>query len=128
MPEMYLLRPSNISRDTELRCVATSYVDSSLKRKATGFATSSGLPSLPNAHGFKIGVVAILVAAAFIGVLILPGQKQFTRMLRLPNSFAALLVKPSTACLAAEYEAFFALPVRPAIEQAFTIDPPSLIT
>lgn len=94
-------------------------------------------------------LAAILAAATFIGVVIFPGQKQLTRIpllpykvfghnkqifqlvsypMKLTYSFAALLVIPTTACFAAEYEAFFDRPVSPAIELALTIDPPSLST
>lgn len=75
-----------------------------------------------------LALATIFAAAAFMGVMILPGQKQFTRMPLLPYSLAALLLIPTTACFAAEYEAFFDLPVSPAIELALTIDPPSLST
>lgn len=112
-------------------------LDSSERRKAIKFATSSGFPLRFNGCASCSGFACVvsespdaLLASATIGVSIVPLQKcqstlisseaesargtygaiAFTLMFLSPTSFAADLTNPITPCLLAVYAPLFALP------------------
>ena len=60
-------------------------------------------------------------------VSIMPGCTELTRMPLGPSSIAAALVMPRMANLVAEYAVHIAMPPRPSIEEAFTIEPPPFL-
>lgn len=106
--------------------------------------TSFWCAALPSARKLQsVSEPLILVDSLNIGVSIGPlqnvsevslwesspsthGQMQLTLIFLVPNSFAALLVMPTTACFDAEYARFFAAPMTPRILAALTIAAPSL--
>ena len=71
---------------------------SSLANHSTSFATSSADGVAPQRHAFGHGVERL---SAIIGVSMMPGCTEFTRMLNGPSSCAAPLVMPRTAHLVA---------------------------
>src|SRR6478609_7813853 len=62
-----------------------------------------------------------------IGVSIMPGWIEFTRMPLGPSSIAAHLVMPRIAHLVAAYAVQLAMPARPSTEDALMIEPPPFL-
>ena len=96
--------PSHLPRvDSPIVCaVPVINDDPGDSSHSTRFAASDGCAARFNAIWLKSNLVPRMEADCLnIGVSIGPGQKQLHRICREPNSFAAVFVRPTTACFEA---------------------------
>src|SRR5699024_12525669 len=91
------------------------------------FACSIGTPirpnGIPDSKAFACSVDSWLQLST-AAVLVIPGQIELIRIFFLPNSKAALLVKPLTPCLAEIYGVKPGVPTKPPVDAVLTIAPP----
>src|SRR5918999_1260765 len=101
--------------------------ESSLARKTAALPISMGSAIRP--MGVRVLIPSmisglVLAISATRGVLVTPGQMQFTRMPALAYSAATVLVIMSTAPLAAQYGVRVGKATRAATDAVLMIDPP----
>ncbi len=100
------------------------YAAASDRRKATAAAISSGAPTRPIGAPGKLPSPGWMPTGAVIGVSVMPGCTELTRILASASSTAPIFDRPRTPHLEAPYPAVSARPVSPAADEMLTMEPP----